>query len=94
MNEHKTLSASTDEPQLLSQDGGIMLRDFNPKAILRFTGRKCLTCSKEILDHWLIYDESADARGLYWCDKEAKQWSEGITDCQYDVPKGFGEPSL
>lgn len=84
MNELTQTSANT-EPQLLSEEGGIKLRDFNPKAILRFTGRKCITCGNEILDHWLIYDTNVDMRGFYWCDKSKKQWSEGIADCQFDL---------
>jgi hypothetical protein len=86
----KTLSASKDEPQLLSQDGGIQLRDFNPKAILRFAGRRCITCNGEIMDHWLRYQDDPDLRAEYWCSRTGNQFSQGITDCQYDVPEGFG----
>lgn len=89
MNENKTLSASKDEPQLLSQDGGIQLRHFNPKAILRFQGRKCVTCGGEIMDHWIRHADDPDLRSEYWCSKGGNQFSQGITDCTFDVPKEF-----
>ncbi len=87
MSEYKPLSSANTEPQLLLESGPMTLRDFNPKAVLHFQGRKCVTCGNEIMDHWLVHDESADVRGLYWCDVEAKQWSEGIADAIWDVPK-------
>jgi len=86
----RTLSASKDEPQLLSMDGGIMLRDFNPKGILRFTGRKCFTCNGEILDHWLRHSDDTSLQGVYWCSKTGSQWSEGYAT-EWDVPKDFGQ---
>ena len=85
MNE-RTLSASKDEPQLLSADGGIMLRDFNPKGILRFTGRKCVTCDGEIMDHWLRNGSTE-----YYCTKNGEVYSPGITGCTVDIPEGFGQ---
>lgn len=84
-SQSKTQSSSKDEPQLLSEEGGIMLRDFNPKAILRFTGRKCVTCQGEILDHWIRYNDDPDLRGEYWCSKDGNQYSQGISDGQWDV---------
>lgn len=69
------------DPQLLLESGPMMLRDFNPKGILRFTGRKCVTCDGEIMDHWL----RPNTNGEYWCQREGDQASEGITDCVWDV---------
>lgn len=80
-----TSSSANTDPQLLSEEGGIKLRDFNPKAVLRFTGRKCITCSQEILDHWLISDKDPDLQGEYWCTKDGRQYSMGITDCVYEM---------
>lgn len=85
MSDSVRLYQSDDVPQLLSENGGIMLRDFNPKALLRFTGRKCVTCGNEIMDHWLRAPSQE-----YYCSKDGMQISEGITDCVYDVPEGFG----
>lgn len=78
--DDKTRSSANTEPQLLSQEGGIRVRDFNPKGILRFTGRKCLTCSGEILDHWIRYSTDADTQGNYWCSKDGEQFSEGLAE--------------
>ncbi len=84
MENNTRLSANT-EPQLLLQSGPMLIREFNPKGVLRFTGRKCITCNTEILDHWLR-SGSAD----YWCAKDGDQASDGITDCTIDIPEGFG----
>jgi hypothetical protein len=84
-----TRSTSNPEPQLLSQEGGIQLRHFNPKAVLRFEDRKCITCKNEILNHWLIYAKDPDLRSEYWCDKEGTRYSEGIEDGKWEVPEGF-----
>lgn len=74
----QTRSSGNADPQLLLEDGPMMLRDFNPKGVLRFTGRKCMTCSGEIMDHWLRTNENPDLRGVYWCDKDGTQASEGM----------------
>jgi hypothetical protein len=86
-----TGSSSDTEPQLLLESGPMLLRDFNPKGVLRFAGRKCVTCGNEIMDHWLRDSMDASLKGLYWCSKDGNQFSRGITDCQYDVPEGFGQ---
>lgn len=90
MSDNTQSSANTD-PQLLLESGPMMLRDFNPKGILRFAGRKCVTCNGEIMDHWLRPDADPDIRAEYWCSKDGNQYSLGITDCVYDVPEGFGK---
>ena len=90
MNE-TTRSSDNPNPQLLSEEGGIQLRDFNPKAILRFQGRKCVTCENEILDHWIRFADDPDLRGEYWCSRNGDQFSQGIADGQWNVPEGFGK---
>jgi hypothetical protein len=72
----------TTDPQLLLDSGPMRLRDFNPKGVLRFTGRKCVTCDAEIMDHWL-----RQGSGDYWCEREGGAASEGITGCVWDVPE-------
>jgi hypothetical protein len=79
-----------DEPQLLLESGPMLLREFNPKGVLRFAGRKCITCQMEIMDHWLRPASDPDLRAEYWCTKDGDTFSQGITDCVYDVPEGFG----
>jgi hypothetical protein len=86
MNE-QTRSSANPEPQLLLESGPMLLRDFNPRAMLRFTGRKCITCSGEIMDHWLRYADDPDLRGEYWCTKDGTEYSQGIADGTWDVPK-------
>jgi len=86
-----TRSNANTDPQLLTEGGPIMLRDFNPRGLLRFSGRKCVTCGDEIMNHWLRHSDDPDIRAEYWCSKEGNQFSQGITDCQYDVPEGFGK---
>ena len=84
--EYKPLSADMNtDPQLLLESGAMMLRDFNPKGVLRFSGRKCVTCGAEIMDHWL-----RESGGEYWCQREGGAASEGIADCVWDVEEGFG----
>jgi hypothetical protein len=89
--ESSTRSSANADPQLLTESGPIMLRDFNPKGVLRFAGRKCVTCGGEIMDHWLRHADDPDLRAEYWCSKEGDQFSQGIADCTYDVPEGFGK---
>jgi hypothetical protein len=88
MNEHTLSSANTD-PQLLLESGPMLLRDFNPKGILRFAGRKCVTCGNEIMDHWLRPNDDPDLRGEYWCSKDGNQFSQGLAETVWDVPEGF-----
>lgn len=61
--------------RLLLADGPMMLREFNPRAVLRFTGRKCVTCGQEIMDHWLRA-RSQD----YYCTEGGPQISEGMKE--------------
>jgi hypothetical protein len=68
----------------------MMLRDFNPKGVLRFRGRKCITCGGEIMDHWLRPSLDASIKGLYWCARDGDGWSEGLAETVWDVPEGFG----
>jgi hypothetical protein len=92
MNEHeRTLSSANTDPQLLLESGPMLIRDFNPKGILYWTGRKCVTCGQEILDHWLRPSNDADLKGLYWCTQEGPHYSEGIQGTVWDVPKDFGQ---
>lgn len=88
--EEGTRSSANTDPQLLLESGPMLLRDFNPKGVLRFSSRKCVTCSKEIMDHWLRPNDDPDLRGEYWCAKEGKEYSQGITNCTVDIPEGFG----
>lgn len=73
-------SSPNTEPQLLLESGPMMLRDFNPKGVLRFTGRKCATCGGEIMDHWLRTSFDTELRGTYWCDKDGRQASAGMAE--------------
>jgi hypothetical protein len=91
MSNDRTLSSANVEPQLLLESGPMLIREFNPKSILRFTGRKCVTCEQEILDHYLRPADDPDLRGEYWCTKDGSEYSLGITDCTVDIPKGFGQ---
>jgi hypothetical protein len=86
----KPLSSPNTDPQLLLESGPMMLRDFNPKGVLHFQGRKCVTCDGEIMDHWLRPNDDPDLRGEYWCTKDGNQYSLGIADCTVDIPEGFG----
>lgn len=78
-------SSPNAEPQLLLESGPMLLKDFNPKGLLYWTGRKCITCGQEIMNHWLISYADPELKGRYWCDRDGNGWSEGISDCQYDV---------
>ncbi len=89
--EYKPLSAASPDPQLLLESGPMMLRDFNPKGVLRFMGRTCVTCGAEIMDHWLRPSQDADIKGLYWCTQDGPYASEGIKDTVWDVPSYFGQ---
>jgi hypothetical protein len=66
--------------RLLLADGAMMLRDFNPRGVLRFTGRKCMTCGQEIMDHWLVPHAAQELRSAYWCDKLGTMRSEGMKE--------------
>ena len=81
-----TRSSANTEPQLLLESGPMMLRDFNPRAVLRFQGRKCTTCQGEIMDHWLRSGSSE-----YWCFANQNQFSDGIDGGTVDIPEGFGD---
>jgi hypothetical protein len=79
--------------RLLLADGPMMLREFNPRAVLHFMGRKCMTCGQEIMDHWLVPHKDQEMRSAYWCDRLGTLASQGITDCTYDV-KDVGMPGV
>lgn len=85
-------SSPNTDPQLLLESGPMQLKDFNPKGVLRFAGRKCmnLSCGLEIMDHWL----RPGGDGEYWCQREGGQYSLGITGGTVDIPEGFGQNSL
>lgn len=89
----ETRSSANTEPQLLLESGPMKIRDFNPKGVLRFTGRHCISCGGEIMDHWLRYDLDASIKGLYWCTKDGQQFSEGLDSTVWDMPEGFGQDS-
>lgn len=87
----QTRSSDNPEPQLLLESGPMLLRDFNPKGVLRFSGRKCITCGAEIMDHWLRDDMDPSLKGLYWCTRDGSMFSEGLDSTVWDVPEGFGK---
>jgi hypothetical protein len=89
MSEYARSSANT-EPQLLLDSGPMMLRDFNPKGVLRFQNSKCVTCDGGIMDHWLRPNDDPDLRAEWWCTKDGNVFSQGITDGKIDIPEGFG----
>lgn len=91
MSEQTRSSANT-EPQLLLESGPMLLKDFNPKGMLRFAGRKCVTCAGEIMDHWLRPADDADLRAEYWCSETGDQYSAGIADGVWDVPNDLAPP--
>jgi hypothetical protein len=76
----QTRSSANTEPQLLLESGPMLLRDFNPKAVLRFSGRKCMTCGGEIMDHWLRPNDDPDLRGEWWCSEKGDQFSQGMAE--------------
>jgi hypothetical protein len=90
MNDQTRSSANT-EPQLLLESGPMLLRDFNPKGVLRFAGRKCVTCGNEIMDHWLRHADDPDLRAEWWCSERGPQFSQGLSETIWDVPKDFGK---
>lgn len=69
----------------LETNGVIRLDEFNPDGVAYFKGRNCVTCGQSIMGHWLINHADADLRGRYWCDMNGNGWSDGITDCVWDV---------
>jgi len=79
MSDQTSSSANTD-PQLLSEVGGIQLRDFNPKGMLRFGERVCRTCDGPIMDHWIIHSKDPDLRSEYWCNREGTRFSDGMRE--------------
>jgi hypothetical protein len=91
MDSNTSRLSTTDEPQLLLESGPMLVKDFNPKGVLRFMGRNCVSCGVWIMDHWLRPNDDPDLRGEYWCTKDGNEFSQGIKDCQYDVPEGFGK---
>lgn len=90
MAGEQTRSSANTEPQLLLESGPMLLRDFNPRGVLRFQGRKCVTCRGEIMDHWLRDSADAGLKGRYWCSRDGDAWSEGLAEAAWDVPEGFG----
>jgi hypothetical protein len=91
MSDNITRSSADTDPQLLLDSGPMLLRDFNPKGVLRFMGRKCVTCNGEIMDHWLRPSNDAELRTEYWCTREGPEFSLGLDNCTFDVPEGFGQ---
>ena len=66
--------------------GKIRLDMFNPDGLTRFVNRLCVTCREPIMDHWIRNEGTTE----YFCREYGAQTSEGITDCVWDVPDGFG----
>lgn len=85
MSDERTQSSPNTDPQLLLESGPMLLRDFNPRGVLRFSGRLCISCATPIMDHWLRYADDPDIRGEYWCTKDGNQFSLGIADPKWDV---------
>jgi hypothetical protein len=78
--DNVTRSSANTEPQLLLESGPMLLRDFNPRGVLRFQRRKCVTCGGEIMDHWLRPASDPDLRAEWWCSKDGNQFSQGLTE--------------
>jgi hypothetical protein len=78
--DNVTRSSANTEPQLLLESGPMLLRDFNPKGVLRFQGRKCVTCKGEIMDHWLRPADNPDLRAEWWCSRNGDQFSQGLAE--------------
>ena len=76
----ETVSEHTKTGRLLLADGPMMLREFNPRGVLHFMGRKCMTCGQEIMDHWLVPHENQDMRSSYWCDRMGTLASQGMEE--------------
>jgi hypothetical protein len=85
MENYKPISSPNTDPQLLLESGPMQLKDFNPRGVLRFSGRLCISCAAPIMDHWLRYADDPDIRGAYWCTKDGNQFSLGIADPKWDV---------
>lgn len=66
------------EGRRLLVDGPKTIKEFNPRAILRFSDRVCETCDGPILEHYLIASSDPETLGVYWCDKEAQRFSTGL----------------
>lgn len=64
----------------LEQEGYILLSLFNPQGVPYFHGRVCVTCEYPIMGHYL-----RKGSPHYWCCLSKDQFSEGISDCVYDV---------
>lgn len=62
----------------LLADGPKTIREFNPKAILRFSDRYCETCNVCILDHYLIATSDPEKVGSYFCDVTGDKISTGL----------------
>lgn len=83
-------SSPNTDPQLLLESGPMRLSDFNPRGVLRFSGRKCATCGDDIMGHWLRTSDDPELKGLYWCTRDGETYSAGIADGRVDIPEGFG----
>lgn len=88
----QTRSSANVDPQLLLESGPMLLKDFNPKGLLRFAGRKCVTCGNEIMEHWLRPSDDPDLRSEYWCSEKGDTFSQGIADGVWDVPNDIAPP--
>ena len=60
--------------------GTIPLSEYNPEGVKYFEGRNCTTCDRPIMGH-----ELRRGYNLYWCSPNMNQFSDGITDCIWDV---------
>lgn len=78
--DEQTRSSANTEPQLLLDSGPLQLKDFNPRGMLRFAHRTCMTCGGKIMEHWLRPNDDPDLRAEYWCSRDGKQFSEGMAD--------------
>jgi len=78
MSDERVRSSLNTDPQLLLEGGPMLLRDFNPRGVLRFAGRKCVTCGNEIMEHWLRPSPDQEMRGEYWCQREGGGYSLGL----------------
>lgn len=66
----------------LQEVGQVLLSDFNPDGRIRFMGRRCETCERPIMGHWL-----RNGSKEYWCYANQNQWSYGLIP----VPVGENE---
>jgi hypothetical protein len=90
MENYRPLSSPNTDPQLLLESGAMQLKDFNPKGMLRFANRVCISCDGPIMEHWLRPNDDPDLRGEYWCLRDGGTYSLGIAECTADIPEGFG----